>query len=152
MRVTKYCRLSCSILGSGKGRCQDSLPLTTTFSQKFTKPSKGINYPASDICRCFTKLTGPSAYTLYTVVIQYPKQMVQMTFFLTCNQVTMAGNQCFPACFCHPTVGNCDVFPNPVILAKVALLWQQMWVNTPHRLNGRIPFCLFVGNVMGPEF
>ena len=43
-----------------KGRHQNSLPLTTNFSQKLTQPSKGINYPVGDLC----KLTLPSAYTL----------------------------------------------------------------------------------------
>ena len=42
---------------------RSSLPLTTNLSQKLTQPSKGISY-LGDFCRCFTKLTGPSAYTL----------------------------------------------------------------------------------------
>ena len=28
-----------------KGKCQNSLPLTTNFSQKFAEPSKGVSYP-----------------------------------------------------------------------------------------------------------
>ena len=38
--------------------------LFTNFSQNVTEPSKGISYPVSDLCRLFTKLTGPCAYTL----------------------------------------------------------------------------------------
>ena len=49
-----------------KGRHQNSLPLTTNVSQKLTQPSKGISYPVGDLCRCFTKLTGSSAYTLHS--------------------------------------------------------------------------------------
>ena len=60
-----------------KGRRQNCLPLTTIFSQNVTEPSKGITYPGGDLCRHFTKLTGPCAYTL---VIRYPQQMVQMAF------------------------------------------------------------------------
>ena len=32
-----------------KGRRQNSLPLTTNFSQKLTQPSKGISYPVGDL-------------------------------------------------------------------------------------------------------
>ena len=32
--------------------------------KKFTEPAKGISYPVGDLYRYFTKLTGPSAYTL----------------------------------------------------------------------------------------
>ena len=42
------------------------LPLTTNFSQNDTEPSKGISYPVADLCRHFTKLTGPCAYTLHS--------------------------------------------------------------------------------------
>ena len=49
-----------------KGRRQNCLPLTTIFSQNVTEPSKGISYPVGDLCRCFTKLTGPCAYTLHS--------------------------------------------------------------------------------------
>ena len=52
------------------GRRQNSLPLTTTLSQNHLKGSVG------DLCRYFTKLTGPSAYTLRS----NPQQMVQMAF------------------------------------------------------------------------
>ena len=40
-----------------KGRFQNSLPLTTDFSQKFTEPSGGISYPVGDLCRHFTNMT-----------------------------------------------------------------------------------------------
>ena len=61
-----------------KRRHQNSLPLTTNFSQKFTEPSKVISYPAGDLRRCFTKMTGLSAYTLHSNPI--PQHMVQMAF------------------------------------------------------------------------
>ena len=38
-----------------KGRHQNSLPLTTNFSQKLTQPSKGISCPVGDLCRRFTE-------------------------------------------------------------------------------------------------
>ena len=49
-----------------KERNQNSLPLTTNFSQKLTQPSKGIRYPVVDLCRCFTKRTLPSTHTLHS--------------------------------------------------------------------------------------
>ena len=52
-----------------KGRHQNSLPLTTTFSQKFTEPSEGVSYPVGDLCRHFTKLTLSFAYTLHSYPI-----------------------------------------------------------------------------------
>ena len=33
-----------------KGKRQNSLPLTTTFSQNVTEPPKGISYPVGDLC------------------------------------------------------------------------------------------------------
>ena len=61
-----------------KRRHQNSLPLTTNFSQKLTQPFEGISYPVGDLCRRFTKLTQSSAYTLHSNLI--PQQMVQMAF------------------------------------------------------------------------
>ena len=55
-----------NLLIVAKGRRQNSLPLTTNFSPKLTQPSKGIRYPVGDLCRHFTKLTFPSAYTLHS--------------------------------------------------------------------------------------
>ena len=89
-----------------KGRHQNSLPLTTNFSQKLTQPSKGISYPVGDLCRYFTKWTLHSAYTLHSIPIPstdgtngllhtYQKQFINVS----------------PACFCHPTVVNFDVSP-----------------------------------------
>ena len=49
----------------GKGRHQNSPPLTKNFQQKLTQPSKGISYPVGELCRHFTKCTLPSAYTLH---------------------------------------------------------------------------------------
>ena len=42
---------------------------TTNFSQNVREPSKAISYPVGDLCRCFTKLTGPCAYTLHSNLI-----------------------------------------------------------------------------------
>ena len=70
---------------TGMGGRQNSLPLTTNFSQNVMEPSKGISYPVGDLHFHFTKLTGLVAY------------------------ISQTGQQCFPACFCHPTVGNFDV-------------------------------------------
>ena len=61
-----------------KGKRQNSFPLTTYLSQKFTELSKGASYLVNDFCRRFTKLTGPSAYTIHSNPI--PQQMVQMAF------------------------------------------------------------------------
>ena len=52
-----------------KGRRQNSLPLTTIFSQNVTELSKGISYPVGDLCRRLTELTGPVAYTLHSNLI-----------------------------------------------------------------------------------
>ena len=57
---------------------QTLLPLTTNFSQNVTEPSKGISYPVGDLCRHFTKLTGPCAYALHSNLI--PPTDVQMAF------------------------------------------------------------------------
>ena len=51
----------------GKGRHQNYLPPTKNFSQKLTHPSSKIGYPVGDLCRCFTKQTLPSAYTLHLI-------------------------------------------------------------------------------------
>ena len=53
------------------GRRQNSLPLSTNLSQKLTQPSTGISYPVSDLCRHYTKLTLPSAYTLHIVQMAF---------------------------------------------------------------------------------
>ena len=34
---------------SAKGRHNNSLPLTTNFSQNVTEPSKGVSYPVGDL-------------------------------------------------------------------------------------------------------
>ena len=84
-----------------KGRHQNSLLLTINFSHNFTQPSEGISYPVGDLCRCFTKWTLPIVYTLHSDPIP-----VQLYY----KQVTSVS----PACFYHPTVGNCDVSPNEI--------------------------------------
>ena len=50
-------------------RHQNSLPLTTNLSQKPTQSLKGISYPVGNLCRSFTILTLPSAYTLHSNLI-----------------------------------------------------------------------------------
>ena len=65
-------------IDSIKGRCQNSLPLTTNFSQNITEPSKGISYPVGDLCRRLTKLTGPCAYTSHSNLIP-PTDQKQVT-------------------------------------------------------------------------
>ena len=67
--IRKRCLLG-SIPGERSGwNCkkshENSLPLTISLSQKFTEPSKGISYPVGGLWRPFTKLTGPSVYTLH---------------------------------------------------------------------------------------
>ena len=93
-----------------------SLPLTTNFSQKFTEPSKVISYPVGDICRRFTKLTGPSAYTLHSNLIPQTDGTNGLLRLVT--YIPQTGHQCFPACFCHPTVGSSYVSPKPRLCLK----------------------------------
>ena len=47
-------------------RGDNFVPPTTNLSQKFTELSKGISYPAGEISRRFTKLTGLFVYTLHS--------------------------------------------------------------------------------------
>ena len=61
-----------------RGDVKLSLLLATNLSQKFTEPSKGISYPFGDLRSHFTKLTGPSVFTLHSNQIH--QQMVQMAF------------------------------------------------------------------------
>ena len=42
------------------------LKIPSNFSQNVTEPSKEISDPVGDLCQCFTKLTGPCAYTLHS--------------------------------------------------------------------------------------
>ena len=72
--------------------------------------SKRITYPVGDLCRCFTKLTAPSAYTLHSNLTS-PQQMVQMAFCDLSHTFHKMGTTVSPACFCHPSVGNFDVSP-----------------------------------------
>ena len=85
-----------------------SLPLTTTFLQKFTELHKGISYPVGDRCRCFTKLTWPSGFTLHSNLIPTPDGTNGLLQFVTYNSQTAIF---FAACSCHPTVGNFDISP-----------------------------------------
>ena len=45
------------------GETSKFLPSNHSFFTKCYR-TKGISYPVGDLCRCFTKLTGPCAYTL----------------------------------------------------------------------------------------
>ena len=67
--------------------CQSSFLLTTSFSQNFTEPSKGISYPVGDLCRRFTKLTGPFAYTLHSnLVVNRWYKCIHFTKFPSVSQ------------------------------------------------------------------
>ena len=97
-------------LNDHKGRRQNSFPPTTNFSQNATEPSKGISYLVGDLCRHFTKLTGPCAYTLHSNPILPTDATNGLLWLVTYNSQT--GHQYFPECFCHPTLGNFDISPN----------------------------------------
>ena len=90
-------------------RRQNSLPLVTNFSQNITEPSKGISYPVSDLCWRFTKLTGSSDYTLHNNPMP-PTDGTNGLLSLVAY-ISQTGHQCFPACFCHPTVRYFGVSP-----------------------------------------
>ena len=90
-------------------RYQNSLPLTTNFSQKLTQPSKGItqmvtfaDVPQNGLC----------PLPIHYIEIRYPKQMGQMAFCDLSHTYHKQVTNISPACFCHPTVGNFDVSPN----------------------------------------
>ena len=51
---------------TAKGRHQNSLPLITNLSQKFTQPSEGISYLFCEFCEASARVTWPSAYTLHS--------------------------------------------------------------------------------------
>ena len=105
-----------------KGRHQNSLPLTTNFSQNVTEPSKGTSYSVGDLCLHFTKLTGSSAYTLHSNPIP-PTDGTNGLLWLV-SYISQTGHQCLPACFCHPSVGNVDVSPNrPYWWMNLRAMW-----------------------------
>ena len=106
-----HCTMIISALCIIKGRHQNSLPLTTNFSQKLTQPSQGISYLVGDLSRHFTKQSLPS---IYYIVIRYAKQMVQMAFCDLSHTYHKQVTNVSPACFCHPTVGNFYVSPKQV--------------------------------------
>ena len=121
-----------------KGRRQNSLPLTTNFSQNVTEPSKGISYPAGDLCRCFTKLTGPCAYTLHSNPIA-PTDGTNGLLLLVAY-ISQTGHQCFPACFCHPTVGKFYVSLKGYsyrhnVLAQRAPVNTRLFYHTPREYH-----------------
>ena len=90
-----------------RGDIQNSLPLTTNFSQKLTQPFKGISYPVGDLCRRFTKWTLHSFFTLHS-------NLIPQTDGAYHKQVTNVS----PACFYHPSVGNFDVSPKDRIVSQ----------------------------------
>ena len=98
-------------LQKSKGRRQNSLPLTTNFSQNVSEPSKGISYPVGDLCQRLKKMIGSSAYRLHSNLIP---QTDGTNDKVTCR--IHFTNQCFPACFCHHTVGICYVSPKLHVL------------------------------------
>ena len=95
-----------------------------------TEPFKEISYPVTDLCRRFTKLTGPCAYTLHSNPI--PPRDGTNGLSLLVAYISQTGHQCFPACFCHPIVGNFDVSPH---------LDRQVNSCLRHRLNLGIHAC-----------
>ena len=56
---------------------QNSLPLTTNFSQNVTEPSKGISYP---VCDLYVSQNWLGPMSIHYIVIRYPQQMVKMAF------------------------------------------------------------------------
>ena len=101
------------------GAFMGDVPITTNFSQNVTEPSRGISYPVDDLCRCFTKLTGPCAYTLHSNLIPSTDGTNGLLWLVA--YISQTGHQCFQTRFCHPTVGNFEVSPN------VALLILKKW-------------------------
>ena len=61
----------------------------------------------------FTKLTGPSAYTLHSNPILATDGTNGLLWLVT--YISQTGHQSFPACLCHPTVGN--VYGSPYVWA-----------------------------------
>ena len=121
-----------NVLTLFKGRHQNSLSLTTNFSQNATEPIKVISYPVGHLCRRFTKLTGPCTCTLYSNPI--PPTNGKNGLLCLVAYILQTGHQCFPACFCHSTVGKCDVsqyFNFPV------RTMDTVWVYRPYSVNGR---------------
>ena len=116
-----------------KGKHQNSLPLTTDFSQNVSEPSKGISYLVGELCQRFTKLTGRSAHTLQCSPIL--QQMVQMAF---CD-LLHTGHQCFPTCFCHPTLGNLDVSLNSYLPNNDLMLDIVLIIHRGKNINIPIP-------------
>ena len=95
------------------------------------------------LCRRFTKLTGPCAYTLHSNPI--PQQIVAY--------ISQTGHQCFLVCFCHPTVRNFDISPKEkkfslgpkkgagvIIFGSVFLLWRESQITSyfPHRRQSNL--------------
>ena len=82
-----------------KGRHQNSLLLTTDFSQKLTQLSEGV----SDLCRHFT------IQTFCDLSHTYHKQVTNVS----------------PECFCHPTMGNFDVSPKTLLKQHPSLCCSE---------------------------
>ena len=62
---------------------------------------------------------------IHYIVIRYPQQMVQMGL---CDlSHTYQVTNVFPACFCHPTLGNFDVSPNVNETFILYFIFQLDW-------------------------
>ena len=114
-----------------EGRRQNSLPLTTDYSQNVTEPSKGINYPVDDLCRPFTKLTGPCAYTLHS----NPIPSINSTNGLL--RLVAYISPMFPSMFLSSFCGEIDVSPKRVDYQHWCIQWMvgmgylKSWPSTP---------------------
>ena len=60
----------------------------------------------------FHKTVEASVYTLHSNPIAPTQGTNEILCLLA--YISQTGYQCFPACFCHPTVGNFDVSPNTI--------------------------------------
>ena len=54
---------------------------------------------------------------IHYIVIRYPQQMNKWLFVTRRIHFT-TGHQCFPGCFCHPTVRNFDFSPNNSVVCE----------------------------------
>ena len=92
---------------------------------------------------------------IHYIVIRYPQKMVQMAFCdLQLAKYITNRLQCFPACFCHPTVGNSDISPklfNMAVISrqiqmksKITIPLQWPWQFHVNLKNLIVPALVFV--------
>ena len=79
------------------GRHQNSLPLTTNFSQKLTQPSKGSVTQLVTFADVSQNSLCP--LPIHYIVIRYPQQMVQMAFCDLSHTYHKQVTNVSPACF-----------------------------------------------------